>query len=69
MSTRPTHDLAVHALDGATVTVTLTDGRSFTGTPVAVGPAEPHTYSIRTGRRGRPAKVHADDVASIEAAA
>lgn len=57
-------ELAAFAASGVPVTVTRKDGRAFTGSVVATG--ERLTYSIRTGRRGRPPVVHVDDVADVE---
>lgn len=50
--------------DSATVTVTRIDGRTHTGT-LAEHPTDPDLYVVRTGRRGRPAIVHADDVEGV----
>lgn len=60
--------LAAFAASKTVVVVTKTNGKAYTGTLVPVGPAEPNTFSVRTGRSGRPAKVHADDVEKVETA-
>lgn len=52
------------AAENATVTVTRTDGRTFTGTAKA-HPTEPDVFTVATGRRGRPALIHADDVEDV----
>jgi hypothetical protein len=53
------------AQTGATVTVTRsTDGKTFTGT-VKAHPTDPDYFSVQTGRRGRPAVVHLDDVEEV----
>jgi hypothetical protein len=57
------------ALDAAvtaesTVTVTKTDGKTYTGVPKP-HPTEPGQYVIRTGRRGRPAVIHPDDIDEV----
>lgn len=48
----------------ATVTVVRTDGKTFTGT-IAHHPTDPDLFVIKTGRRGRPASIHPDDVDAV----
>lgn len=59
------------AENGQAVAVTRTfDGKVFTGVPVATG--DRLTFSLRTGKRGRPPVFHADDdltLALVEATA
>lgn len=64
MNTSPTGLLNYAAADGSTVTVVRDDGRTHTGR-VAAHPTEPELFVLRTGRRGRPAIVHPDDVAEV----
>ncbi len=54
-------DAAEHRV---TVTVTRADGSSFTGTPREHA-TMPGVFTIQTGRRGRPALVHEDDVVEV----
>jgi hypothetical protein len=63
-----TERLAEAALSALTVTVTRKDGKTFTGQPVPYADEfGREAYSIRTGRRGRPAIVLADDVQDVAA--
>lgn len=64
MNTSPTGLLHYAAADGATVTVVREDGRIHTGA-VYAHPTEPDLFLVRSGRRGRPAVVHPDDVAEV----
>jgi hypothetical protein len=57
------------------ITVTVKGSRpstrgaaTFTGVPVLLDTPDGLTYKISTGKRGRPARVHADEVESIVAA-
>lgn len=59
--------LELAAESGAVVTITDWQGRIFTGTPAA-HPTEPGMFRVLTGRRGRPALVHRDDVEEVSAA-
>ena len=54
-------DLAVAARSGQTVTVLDLDGRARTGT-IHAHPTDPDLFTVHTGRRGRPASIHPDDV-------
>jgi hypothetical protein len=64
--TKPELLLPLAAQEGRALTLTRNDGKVFVGVPVPTG--EPLTYAIRTGRRGRPAVVHVDDVVEASAA-
>ena len=55
-------DLA--ASSGELVTIRDWQGRAFTGTPVP-HPTESGVYKILTGRRGRPALIHREDVEEV----
>lgn len=59
--------LELAAESGDVVTLTDWQGNVYTGTP-APHPTEPGVYRILTGRRGRPALVHRDDVEEVCAA-
>jgi rRNA maturation protein Rpf1 len=52
------------AADKATITLTRTDGRIHTGTPIAHA-TDPGYFVIKSARRGRPAIVHVDDVEEV----
>jgi hypothetical protein len=52
------------AANEVTVTVRREDGQVFTGTPKAHR-TDPGYFTIQTGRRGRPAIVHEDDVEEV----
>lgn len=60
--------LAQAAANGDRVRITREDGKTYEGVPVP-DPHEPLTYSLRTGKRGRPARVHVDLVEAVEPAA
>lgn len=60
--------LRARAADGARARVQTQDGRTLVGVLVPVD-GEPHTFKVMTGKRGRPAKIHADDVKSVGRAA
>lgn len=68
MSTETRHAVTLGleeaARDEAVVQITKADGRTFVGVPVLV---EHLTYKIATGKRGRPAIVHVDDVEEVSA--
>lgn len=51
------------AATGTRVQIKTVQGRVLVGTPVRDW--APNTFRIRTGKRGRPAVVHADDVAEV----
>lgn len=51
--------------DGATVTVTRTDGKSATGT-LAPHPTDPAFVKVVTGKRGRPFVFHPGDLDAID---
>lgn len=50
---------------GTPVTVTRNDGKVFSGVLVALDHS-PMLYKIQTGRRGRPAIVHVDEIEEIK---
>lgn len=49
---------------GTTYTVTRTDGHTFTGI-VVPHESDPEYIRVVTGRRGRPAIIHVDDVTEV----
>ncbi len=57
-------DLQEAAEAEAVVTVTLDDGRIWTGT-VRPHATDPGFFVIRTGWRGRPPKIHPEDVVDV----
>jgi hypothetical protein len=57
-------DLQTAAEDESVVTVTLDSGRIWTGT-VRPHPTDPGFFVLRTGARGRPPKIHPEDVTDV----
>ncbi|GAA2230027.1 hypothetical protein N1031_06775 [Herbiconiux moechotypicola] len=52
------------SIEGQTLTIRKTDGRTFTGVP-SKHPTDPALYTLQTGRRGRPAVIHPEDVEEV----
>lgn len=57
--------LAGAAETGTVVTATRRNGKAFTGLPVEIEGTGGLVFTLKTGKRGRPVRLHVDDVVSV----